>query len=161
MMDLAENEPDYLAGCLACDVLTGHVRPPGGVIHEDDLWMLDHSTSPILLPGFLILKPKRHVEHIGDLSPAELESFARMLGLGCRAVSRVLAAEKVYACSFGEGIKHIHFYLVPRTRGMPPDGFEVIRAMFDEGRWAASDEEATRVAEAVRESIAGELSAEI
>ena len=153
-----EHQPHYEPGCMACDVLKGLTPTPGGVIHEDDFWMLDHSTSPVLLPGFLISKPKRHVEHIGDLTAEELESLARILGIAYRAMSRALEAEKVYTCSFGEGVKHVHLYLVPRTKDMPPDGFEVIRAMFDDGRWLASDDDGMQAAKAVRESIRTELS---
>jgi hypothetical protein len=38
--------------CLACDIITGKVIPPGGTIYRDNYWMVDHSVSPILLYSY-------------------------------------------------------------------------------------------------------------
>ena len=43
--------------CLSCDIISGKINPPGGIIYSDDYWMVDHSVSPIRLAGFLIIKP--------------------------------------------------------------------------------------------------------
>ena len=54
--------------CLPCDILEGRIAPPGGVIHEAEHWVVDHSISPVRLKGWLIIKPKRHCEHIAELT---------------------------------------------------------------------------------------------
>jgi hypothetical protein len=43
--------------------------------------------------------------------------------------------------SMGELVHRVHLYVVPRYNGMPDDGFEVMRRMF-EGEWSCSDAEA-------------------
>lgn len=43
--------------CIACDVISGKIVPPGGIILDDGVWVLSHSISPVLLRGWLILKP--------------------------------------------------------------------------------------------------------
>jgi diadenosine tetraphosphate (Ap4A) HIT family hydrolase len=151
---MATESRDPVRDCLACDVVSGRTQSPGGVIYENDWWMLDHSVSPVLLAGFFILKPKRHVEHIAELDASELASFGPTLGLASQALTAVLSPQKVYACSFGEMHKHVHIYLVPRTVNMPSIGPALFGQIFDERRWTCSDDEAAVVAEQVRRHIA-------
>lgn len=139
-------------GCLACDVLAGTVTPPGGILYDDQYWRVDHSVSPVLLPGFLIIKPKRHCDHIALLTEEEMAAFGPLLRNTCRALAHVLHPARVYVTSFGEQVSHVHFYVVPRYERTPemPHGFELLRQMFGERRWASSDEEAAAIAEKVR-----------
>jgi diadenosine tetraphosphate (Ap4A) HIT family hydrolase len=123
------------------------------VIFDDGLWVVDHSTSPVLLAGFLIVKPRRHVDHVGDLSDEEAAALGPLLRDTARAAQRSLGAAKVYVCSFGEAVGHVHFYVVPRYEGMPPEGPEVLRLMFEERRWATDDASAVEAARLVREEL--------
>lgn len=143
-------------GCLACDVLAGKVTPPGGVIYDDQYWRVDHSTSPVMLPGFLIIKPRRHVEHIALLTAEEMAAFGPLLRNTCRALAHVLHPAKVYATSFGESVSHVHFYIIPRysrTPEMPANGIEILSRLF-QGPWAGSDEESAAIADQVRPILA-------
>ena len=54
--------------CLACSTLTGKLQAPGGVIYQDNYWVVEHSLSPVLLRGYLIIKLKRHCEHLAELT---------------------------------------------------------------------------------------------
>jgi diadenosine tetraphosphate (Ap4A) HIT family hydrolase len=142
-----------VAGCLACDVIAGRVASPGGTLYDGERWRVTHSVSPVLLPGFLILAPKRHVEHIALLDSEEMREFGPLLRNTCRALAHVLHPIKVYVSSFGESVSHVHFYVVPRYERTPemPAGFQALQQMF-EGRWAASDAdaEAAELVEKVR-----------
>jgi diadenosine tetraphosphate (Ap4A) HIT family hydrolase len=140
--------------CLACDVIDGRVAAPGGVIYEDDAWHLDHSVSPCPLRGWLILKSKRHVEHVADLTQSEAESMGPLVRMASSAVMRALGAERVYALSMGEFVRHVHIYVLPRYPDMPTDGLQVLTTMFSAERpWACSEEEASDAAERVRSAI--------
>lgn len=139
---------------MACDVIEGRLKAPGGVIYEDDDWLVDHSLSPVVLKGWLIIKPKRHVEHFAELTPQEAARFGPLARLTCLALTRALAPERVYLCSFGELVHHVHVYLVPRYEGMPESGLDVLPIMFsDERPWACTDEEAAAAAAAVRNEM--------
>ena len=143
------------AACPSCDVVAGRLRTPGDSIYADEYWSLTHSTSPVQLPGFLILQPIRHVEHVADLSSAEAAAMGPLLSGASRALMKVLAPEKIYVCSFGSAVKHVHFYLMPRIPEMPDDllGAAMVSEVFT-GRWACSDEEAADVAARVRVELA-------
>lgn len=99
---------------MACDVIEGRLKPPGGVIYEDELWIVDHSLSPVVLKGWLIVKPKRHVEHLSELTAEEAARFGPLAQMTCLALTRALGPERVYLCSFGEWVHHVHVYVVPR-----------------------------------------------
>ena len=140
-------------GCMACDVLRGKLKAPGGTIYEDSYWVVDHSVSPILLPGFLIVKLKRHCENLSELTGDEMAALAVTLKLTCTALEKVLRPARTYVCSFGESVKHVHFYVIPRLPGIPSNGLDVLRGMFESHEWAASDEKAAIVAGQVRSEI--------
>ena len=137
--------------CLACEVLEGRIQPPGGVVYEDDNWVVDHSISPVRLKGWLIIKPRRHVEDLAELSPAEAGSIGPLASAASLAVREGLGAERVYICSFGEEWRHVHVHVVPRYPGMEPVSWQLLGLMWsDESPWACTDQEAEAAVEAVR-----------
>jgi diadenosine tetraphosphate (Ap4A) HIT family hydrolase len=142
-------------GCLSCDVIAGRRETPGGVIFENHHWHLSHQVSPPQLAGFLILQPKRHIEHVGDLSTEESATMGPLMSAASQALNRHLEARKVYVTSFGSLVTHVHFYLVPLTHAIPESlsGANLLSEVF-RGRWACSDEEAADVAARVRVELA-------
>jgi len=143
-----------LVGCMACDANAGRLTAPGGVIYEDDLWRVEHALSPVLLCGWLIVKPRRHVEHLADLTLDEAAALGPLVQRLCGALQRALAAQRVYVCSFGELVNHVHFYVLPRYADMPRDGLEVLRLMFGpEAPFACGDDDAAAAAGQVRAAL--------
>jgi diadenosine tetraphosphate (Ap4A) HIT family hydrolase len=139
--------------CLACDVLAGRIEPPGGTIYEDETWVVDHSISPVALRGWLIVKPRRHVENFGDLTDAEAARLGPISRSAAAAVQNALGAERVYVCSFGEEWRHVHIHVVPRYPGMEPLSWELLGEMWSgSSKWACTDEEAAVAADAVRDA---------
>ena len=144
--------------CLSCDVIAGRRETPGGVIFENELWHLTHQVSPVRLAGFLILQPKRHVEQIGDLTAEEAATLGPVMAAASQALNLHLQARKVYVCSFGSVLVHVHFYLVPLTAAIPQDlnGADLLDEVFA-GRWACDDAEAADAAARVRVELAKNL----
>lgn len=70
-------------------------------------------------PGELIIKTRRHCESLAELTPAEAAALGPVLRAGVGALERVVVAERIYAVSFNERIRHVHFLLLPRTAAMP------------------------------------------
>jgi diadenosine tetraphosphate (Ap4A) HIT family hydrolase len=113
--------------CTSCDILAGKRISPGGTIYENDHWHVDSIRPPVVWKGFLIVKLKRHCEHVAELTPTEALSLGPTLQKTCRALSDVLHPAKIYVCSFGDGVKHIHFWVLPRPADMRPGMHTVMR----------------------------------
>ena len=125
--------PGSLAdGCATCDVLAGRRDAPGGTIHENAHWAVAHRSRPSLLRGYLMFRLRRHCECLAELTPEEAASLGPMVRAVCHAVSRVVEPERVYVCSWGEGVRQVHFHVIPRPSGMPAGNLPVsalLRAM--------------------------------
>lgn len=106
-------------GCAMCDEIAGQVTPPGGVIHDDGLWLVSHHTGAYTDPGELIVKLRRHAESVADLKVAEAVALGPVLRAAVAAVERVVQPERVYVASFNERVRHLHFYILPRTAALP------------------------------------------
>jgi diadenosine tetraphosphate (Ap4A) HIT family hydrolase len=105
--------------CSACAEIAGEVSAPGGVILDDGLWFVSHHTGPYTDPGELILKTRRHCESLAELTSQEAEALGRLLRAAVLALELVVVAERIYAVSFNERLRHVHFLLLPRTAAMP------------------------------------------
>jgi diadenosine tetraphosphate (Ap4A) HIT family hydrolase len=108
-----------VSGCVACDSVRGRRPVPGGPVHAGLLWQVDHRPGPALVLGYLFVKTIRHVESLAELSRDEAEALGPVLRATCRAVEDVLGAERVHVASWGEGVRHVHFHVLPRTPGLP------------------------------------------
>ena len=92
---------------------------PGGVILDDGLWYVSHHTGRFTDPGELIVKTRRHCESLSELTSEEADALGPVLRSATRALERVVIAERIYAVSFNERLRHVHFLLLPRTAVMP------------------------------------------
>jgi len=99
--------------------VAGDIAAPGGVILDDGRWFVSHHTGRFTDPGELIIKTRRHCESLGELTREEAEALGPILHSATLALEQVTAAERIYAVSFNERIRHLHFLLLPRTRDMP------------------------------------------
>ena len=153
---------DFAPGCLSCDLLAGRSTEPGGTIYENEHWHVASIVAPVYWRGFLIVKLKRHCEQIADLTPAEAASLGPVLQATCQALTRVLRPAKVYVCSFGDGVKHVHFWVLPRPHemraGMHPVFLQLdLRAFLTRRlgvkRWLISEAEVADLAAQLREEF--------
>lgn len=141
------------SNCLSCDVRDGKVKTPGGILFENELITITHSIPPAQCRGFLIVQPKRHTEHLDELTDEEGLAIARGIGIASKSLKKVLSPEKVYTCSFGESVKHVHFYVIPRSKEMPASGVKVLNEILKERKWECSEKEAEEVALKIKENL--------
>lgn len=106
--------------CSACAEVAGELLAPGGVIHDDGEWFVSHHTGPFTDPGELIVKTRRHCESLAELTPLEAQALGPVLRSALQSMEKVIVAERFYAVSFNERLRHVHFLLLPRTPDMPP-----------------------------------------
>ncbi len=61
---------------MACDLAGGALPLPGGRNDETPRWLVGHCVGPLGL-GTLIVKPRRHVTSVADLTEEEPSSSDR------------------------------------------------------------------------------------
>src|SRR3954453_22096126 len=116
---MKEDDPMPPETCNVCAELAGHIAAPGGVVFQDAWWQVAHHTGAYTDPGELIVKARRHVEWVAHLTDAESAALGPVLRAAVAAVERVVRPERVYVASYGERVRHVHFFLLPRTTALP------------------------------------------
>jgi diadenosine tetraphosphate (Ap4A) HIT family hydrolase len=99
-------------GCLACDLASGELALPGGAILQTDHWRIEHCIGPLGV-GTLIVKPTRHVLHVGELTAEEAREMGPLLRVTAEAVRDLTDANQVYVCLWSHGPVHIHYVVQP------------------------------------------------
>ena len=82
-------------GCLACDLSEGRRPLPGGLIDEAERWRVEHTVGPLGI-GTLIVKPKRHVVRVADLTEEEAMELGPLLRRTAALVTLLVEPEHVY-----------------------------------------------------------------
>lgn len=131
--------------CMACDLAEGKLPLPGGRIHETTNWLVEHCVGPLGL-GTLIVKPRRHVTRVADLSDDEASELGPLLRTASAIAGELVLAEQVYNClwSHAGGVPvHIHYVVQPVTAGLMErygsHGPVLQVAMFGEGHALQED----------------------
>jgi diadenosine tetraphosphate (Ap4A) HIT family hydrolase len=119
---------DDVEGCLACDLRAGRLPLPGGRVHETEHWIVEHCVGPLGV-GTLLVKPRRHVVAVGELSAGEAAELGPLLARTAAVVDELVRPEQVYVGLWshaGRTRVHIHFVVQPATT-------EAIEAVGDYG----------------------------
>lgn len=128
-----------MPGCLACDLAAGRQPLPGGVIHEGQHWYVEHCVGPLGV-GTLLVKPKRHITRVSQLTETEATELGPLLHRAASVVDELLSPEQVYVCLWshaGGQPVHIHYVVQPVTSALIAEhdahGPRLQVAMFDQG----------------------------
>ena len=135
-----------MENCMACDLADGHLPLPGGRLHETTFWLVEHCVGPLGL-GTLIVKPRRHVTSVGDLTEDEAAELGPLLRAASAVAGDLVSAEQVYNClwSHAGGVPvHIHYVVQPVTKDLMDQhashGPSLQVAIFTEGQVPSEDE---------------------
>jgi diadenosine tetraphosphate (Ap4A) HIT family hydrolase len=107
-----------MENCLACDLTAGRRILPGGCIYASRHWVVEHCIGPLPV-GTLICKPRRHCEHVWELTTEEAGELGPLLFLATRVINQLSQPDQVYVCLWshaGWQPGHIHFVLQPVWR---------------------------------------------
>lgn len=107
--------------CLLCDRLAGKIDPPGGLILENEYWLIEHAFTPVCLPGLLNAVLKRHCEDPVDLTPAEVASYRSAVAALTQAMKKVFPAKTFQVETLPDGLAHVHFSIFPQILALEPD----------------------------------------
>lgn len=88
------------------------------VVFRDGLWACEVLPS-WEVPGWVVMRVRRHAEHITSLMPAELATFGPRLSAVAAAVKEVTGAPTAYMLNFNEANPHFHILIAPRGEDVP------------------------------------------
>ena len=105
--------------CLACEIVRGAVRPPGGDVVRTGRLLVHGFALASPIPGWLVLTSTRHARALYDLDQDEASEVGSLAARVMRAQRDALGAEHVYAIALGDQLRHFHLHLVPRFAETP------------------------------------------
>ncbi len=89
-------------------------------IIEDEFAKAFPSIQPIV-PGHILIIPKRHVSKFEDLNKDELDSVFKLMDLIKKALTKIFDAEGFNIAwneseTAGQSVPHFHLHIVPRKK---------------------------------------------
>lgn len=148
----------YDGSCAICKTNSGDFPIPGGVVFENDLWLVRHLMPGRGVPGWMMVQSQRHVAGIAAFNDEEAANFGPAFRHFERVLEEVTGALRIYTASMNESAAHFHCHLVPRYESMPKgavgwDIFDLFRAS-GAGEIEVDSVEADRLLDAYRTALA-------
>ena len=109
--------PEASAPCLICAM---EDAPDEAVVFRDELWA-GEIVPGFDVPGWFVLRVRRHAERLAGLDDSELATLGRRARDLVAAVSEVMQAPATYLLVFGENYPHFHALIAARGQGVPAD----------------------------------------
>jgi len=106
-----------MSDCLPCDLETVE---PSRVIYRDDDWSCEIADG-YDVPGWFILRLRRHAEGWGGPTAEELAGFGPVAQRIAVAIQSATGATGAYFMSFGENYPHFHFLVIARDAELPTE----------------------------------------
>ena len=123
-----------------CDIVAGSVPAFKVIDSPDGVAFLD--VRPVF-KGHVLIVPRSHVVTLTDLPAPDLPGYFGLVQRVAAAVPEALGSQGTFVANnniVSQSVAHLHFHVVPRTKG---DG---LRGFFWPRHKYADDEEATRYA---------------
>jgi histidine triad (HIT) family protein len=140
-------EGSAISECIFCDVIAGII--PAHVVLSDEVVVAFLDSRPVF-KGHVLVAPREHVRTLADLPAATVGPYFTRVqrvsavmpaALGCQGT--FVAANNVVS----QSVPHLHFHVVPRTKGDGLRGFFWPRSRYD------TDAEAAGYADRLREAL--------
>lgn len=106
-----------MSDCLPCN-LEG--ADPAATIYRDDTWSCEVADGSEV-PGWFVLRLRRHAEGWEGLIRDEAEGFGVVSQRIANAIQKATGAPTVYFLSFGEKYRHFHFLVIIRPDDLAPE----------------------------------------
>jgi histidine triad (HIT) family protein len=127
-----------VASCVFCDIVAGSVPAFKVIDSPDGVGFLD--TRPVF-KGHVLIVPRAHVVTLPDLPAADLPGFFGLVQRVAAAVPAALGAQGTFVANnnvVSQSVAHLHFHVVPRTKGDGLRGFFWPRHKYESDDEAAS-----------------------
>ena len=130
-----------------CGIVAGSVPSFRVVDSPDGVGFLD--TRPVF-KGHVLIVPRQHVVTLPELPAEQLPGYFALVQRVAAAVPAALGAQGTFVANnniVSQSVAHLHFHVVPRTKGDGLRGFFWPRHRYD------SDEEAAGIAAAIAAAL--------
>ena len=99
-----------MSNCIFCRIVEGSI--PSVRIGENDAAVAFMDIRPIQ-PGHALVIPRRHVENVIDMEPAEYDDVMRLVHQIGRAIDAEWKPPKVGLAVIGFDVPHAHVHVLP------------------------------------------------
>ncbi len=106
-----------MSACLPCDL---EEADAARIVYRDDDWSCDIADG-YDVPGWFILRLRRHAEGWAGPTADELAAFGPVSQRLSAAIQEATGAPMVYFMSFGENYPHFHFLVIARAADLPAE----------------------------------------
>ena len=138
-----------MSDCLPCDL---EAADASAIIYRDETWSCEVAEG-YDVPGWFILRLRRHAEGWTEPTSDELAGFGPVSQRVANAIQSATSASNVYFMSFGENYPHFHFLVIARDAELPAElrGAAILGLRSDNRDLNAS----LAIGARVRDSLAG------
>ncbi|MET7334002.1 HIT family protein [Nonomuraea sp. NPDC005650] len=146
-----KSSPCFICAIVAGDPAYTHEQ----IVYEDEHHLAFLSGYPTL-PGYLLVSPKRHVEHVvRDLDEDAYLALMRVVRKVALAVEAVVPSERTYLLSLGsqQGNAHLHWHVAPLPPGTPYEKQQYHALMSENGLIPWTRAQAEELAARVRRAL--------
>lgn len=110
-------KPPVGSPCLPCEMES---CPERAIVFRDPLWACE-VVPGFDVPGWFVLRVRRHALRIQSLNAAELASYGRRVHDLVGAITDVTGAPTTYVLTFSEANPHFHSLVAARGEDLPPE----------------------------------------
>ncbi|WP_084964469.1 HIT family protein [Thermoactinospora rubra] len=142
--------------CFVCAVVAGDPAHDLEEIVFDDGENIAFLARYPTLKGYVIVAPKRHVEHVvRDLDEACFLRLMRVIRKVALAVEAVVPTERTYLLSLGsrQGNAHLHWHIAPLPPGVPYERQQYHALMAENGVLPWDRGQAVELAGRIRDTL--------
>jgi histidine triad (HIT) family protein len=124
--------------CLFCEIISG--AKPATVVSDEPAGMAFLDIRPVF-KGHTLIVPPTHIETLADLPASDLAEYFGFVQRIAVAVQEGLGAQGTFVANnnvVSQSVPHLHFHVVPRTKGDGLKGFFWPRTKYASGEEAES-----------------------
>ena len=114
MVDFMGNKYGY--NCLGCEIANKKITPPGGIVYEDESFVLAGDPE-VPLNGFLIVNTKRHIKSLIEMTQKERYLFIDLTNKAINVLKELDLAKEVVLVQ-EERSSHFHLWIFPQQDWM-------------------------------------------
>jgi histidine triad (HIT) family protein len=141
-------EGSAIGECTFCDIIDGVV--PAHIVLSDDVVVAFLDSRPVF-KGHVLVAPREHVRTLAELPAAVVGPYFLRVQRVSAVMPAALGSQGTFVAAnnvVSQSVPHLHFHVVPRTKGDGLRGFFWPRNRYD------SDAEAAQYAGRLRAALA-------